>query len=246
METSSFIALSRQMALRRQMDVVANNIANMNTNGFKGEKMMFVEHLIRSKNSDNVLGENLSYVRDVATVRDTSEGHLVSTSNPLDLAISGEGYFAVETAAGERYTRNGRFQLDQAGQLVTQSGEAVLSSTGAPFFFGPTDSKITIGTDGSISTENGTLGQLRIVRFEDDLALQQDGALLFSNGFDNPPRDAEGFKVNQGMVESSNVQPIIELTNMIQVQRSYDSIRNFIEKEDDRQRNMIRVMNETA
>jgi len=246
METSSYVALSKQMVLRRQMDVIANNIANMNTNGFKGEKMMFVEHLIRSKSSDNVLGEKLAYVRDVATVRDTSEGHLISTSNPLDVAISGEGYFAVETAAGERYTRNGRFQLDQAGQLVTQNGEPVLSTTGAPFFFGPTDTEITISGDGSVSTENGPLGQLRVVTFEDDLGLDQDGTLLLSADFDNPPRDAENARVNQGMLESSNVQPIIELTHMIDVHRSYDAVRSFIEKEDDRQKAMIRTLNETA
>lgn len=228
------------------MDVVANNIANMNTNGFKGEKMMFVEHLVRSKSDEQVLGEKLSYVRDIATVRDTSEGYLVSTSNPLDVAISGNGYFAVETDVGERYTRNGRFQLDQAGQLVTQSGDPVLSDAGAPFFFGPTDTDITINKDGTVATENGTLGRLRVVAFEDDLALRQESNLLFSASPDNPPEDAEAFAVNQGMLESSNVQPIIELTRMIEVNRSYDSVKRFIEKEDERQRSMIRTMNETA
>lgn len=246
MENASSIALSRQAVLRRQMDIVANNIANMNTTGFKGEKMMFVEHLIRSKGAENVLGEKLSYVRDVATIRDSSEGHLNSTSNPLDLAIAGEGYFAIETVAGERYTRNGRFQLDQAGQLVTHDGNPVLSTTGAPFFFGPTDSNITITGDGTVSTENGQLGQLRLVRFENDHALQQDGDVLFSADADNPPLDAERARVNQGMLESSNVQPIIELTNMIEVHRAYDSVKNFIEKEDERQRNMLRTMNQTT
>lgn len=246
METTSFIALSRQMVLRREMDVVANNIANMNTNGFKGEKMMFVEHLIRSKSDEHVLGEKLSYVRDVATVRDTSPGHLEATGNPLDVALSGDGYFAVETDIGERYTRNGRFQLDQTGQLVTQSGDPVLSDTGAPFFFGPTDTEITINNDGTVSTENGALGRLRVVEFENPLALQQESSLLFSADPDNPPEDAETPQVNQGMLESSNIQPIIELTRMIEVHRSYDNVKKFIEKEDERQRSMIRTMNENA
>ena len=246
METTSSIALSRQVVLRREMNVVANNIANMNTNGFKGEKMLFVDHLVRSKSDEHVLGEKLAFVRDIATVRDTSEGHLISTSNPLDLAISGEGYFAIETDIGERYTRNGRFQLDQAGQLVTKSGEPVLSDTGAPFFFGPTDREITINVDGTISTENGPLGKLRVVRFEDDLALNQESNLQFAADPDNPPIDAESYMVNQGMLESSNVQPIIELTRMIEVNRSYDSVKKFIDKEDERQRTMIRKLNEQA
>jgi len=234
------------MALRREMDVVANNIANMNTNGFKGEKMLFVDHLVRSKSDEHVLGEKLAYVRDIATVRDTSEGHLISTGNALDVAVSGEGYFAVETDVGERYTRNGRFQLDQTGQLVTKSGQPVLSDTGAPFFFGPTDADITINSDGTISTENGPIGKLRVVQFEDDLALHQESNLLFSADPDNPPIDAENYMVNQGMVESSNVQPIIELTRMIEVHRSYDSVKKFIEKEDERERTMIRKLNEQA
>ena len=246
METTSFIALSRQMALRREMDVVANNIANMNTNGFKGEKMMFVEHLVRSKSDEHVLGEKLSYVRDVATVRDTSAGHLVSTGNPLDLAISGEGYFTVETDTGDRYTRNGRFQLDQSGQLVTQSGQPVLSDTGTPFFFGPTDTDININSDGTVSTENGALGRLGIVEFDNPLALQQESSLLFSADADNPPVEAETAQVNQGMLESSNIQPIIELTRMIEVHRSYDNVKKFIDKEDERQRSMIKTMNENA
>lgn len=246
METTSYIALSRQITLRREMNVVANNIANMNTNGFKGEKMLFVDHLVRSKSDEHVLGEKLAYVRNIATVRDTSEGHLTATSNPLDVAISGDGYFAVETDVGERFTRNGRFQLDQTGQLVTQSGDPVLSDASAPFFFGPTDTDITITSDGTISTENGPLGRLRVVRFEDDLALRQESNLLFSASPDNAPVDAEAYQVNQGMLESSNVQPIIELTRMIEVHRSYDSVKKFIEKEDERQRTMIRKYNEQA
>ncbi|MEQ8664751.1 MAG: flagellar basal-body rod protein FlgF [Rhodospirillales bacterium] len=246
METTSFIALSRQMVLRREMDVVANNIANMNTNGFKGEKMMFVEHLVRSRSDEHVLGEKLSYVRDVATIRDTSPGHLISTGNSLDLAISGDAYFAVETDVGERYTRNGRFQLDQTGQLVTQSGDLVLSDTGTPFFFGPTDTQIAVNGDGTISTENGTLGRLRVVEFANPLALQQESSLLFSAGDDNQPEASETARVNQGMLESSNIQPIIELTRMIEVHRSYDNVKKFIEKEDERQRSMIRTMNENA
>jgi len=242
MENTLFVALSRQSSLRREMDVVANNIANMNTTGFKGEKMMFVEHLVRSKGTGSVLGDKLNYVRDIATVRDTSQGHLKQTGNPLDLAIADEGYFVVEGRVGEQYTRNGRFQLDATGQLVTETGDPVLSDSGQPFFFGPTDTEITISGDGTVATENGSLGRLKVVKFNNVHDLQQAGASMFIPGEDNQPVDVERPRVMQGALESSNVQPIIELTKMIEVNRAYDSAKSFIEKEDERQKTMIREM----
>lgn len=242
MENTLFVALSRQMGLRRQMDVVANNIANMNTNGFQGEKMMFVQHLVRSRGGESVLGEKLNYVRDVATVRDTSKGHIVETGNPLDLALQGEGYFVVESRTGEHYTRNGRFQMDGTGQLVTHNGDPVMSSSGQPFFFGPTDTQITITGDGTVSTENGALGRLKVVKFDDELALQKTGDLLFSTNPGNNIEEIEVPQVLQGALESSNVQPIIELTRMIETHRSYDGVKTLIDKEDERQKTMIREL----
>jgi len=246
MENTMFVALSRQVTVRRQMDVVANNIANMNTTGFKGEKMMFVEHLVRSKGDGGVLGDKLSYVRDIATMRDTTKGHIKQTGNPLDLAIADDGYFAIEGRNGEQYTRNGRFQMDATGQLVTESGDPVMSSSGQPFFFGPTDTKITISGDGTVSTENGPLGRLKVVKFESELSLKQAGGVLFNASPDNPPQEVDFPNVMQGALESSNVQPIIELTRMIEVQRSYDSARSFIDKEDERQKKMIREMTKST
>lgn len=242
MENTLFVALSRQVTLRREMDVVANNIANMNTTGFKGEKMMFVEHLVRSKGTGGVLGDKLNYVRDIATVRDSSKGHISQTGNPLDIAIASDGYFAIEGRGGEQYTRNGRFQLDATGQLVTESGQPVLSNSGQPFFFGPTDTEITISGDGTVATENGTLGRLKIVKFENEYNMQQVGGSAFIPGPDNPPEDVEVPQVMQGALESSNIQPIIELTRMIEVNRAYDSAKSFIQKEDERQKTMIREM----
>ncbi len=242
MENTLFIALSRQMTVRRQMDVVANNIANMNTTGFKGEKMMFVEHLVRSEGSGSVLGDKLSYVRDIATVRDTTKGDIKQTGNPLDIAIAGEGYFVIEGRTGEQYTRNGHFQMDATGQLVTGNGDTVLSDSGQPFFFGPTDTQITIAGDGTVSTENGPLGRLKVVEFESEYGLQQAGGAMFNANDGNPPKDVEFPQIMQGALESSNVQPIIELTKMITVQRSYDGARSLIDKEDERQKTMIREM----
>ena len=244
MENTSLIALSRQSGIRRQMAVIANNIANMNTSGFKGEKMMFVEHLVRSKGGERIWGERIAYVRDIATMRDTTEGPLENTGNPLDIAVRGNGYFVIGSNVGERYTRNGHFQLDSEGQIVTQQGDPLLSDSGEPFFLSPEDSNITVSRDGTISTENGELGRIRVVGFENrqDMRMVAGGLLAT----DKEPQDVDNPDLVQFMLESSNVQPIIEMTRMIETHRAYDSVKKLIEKEDDRQQKMIQEYGKVA
>ncbi len=238
METSSIIAMTRQDVLGRQLDVLANNISNMNTSGFKGEKVMFIEHLTRSRGGESILGEKFTYVRDIATLRDTRDGPITETGNPLDVAIAGKGYLVVKTDLGDRYTRNGHFRLDKAGQLVTQTGDPVLSSNGQPFFFGPQDTKISIALDGTVSTNNGPLGKLRLVTVENQQQMRQVGNNLFAA--DAEVKDVTDPRVVQNSLESSNIQPIMEMSKLINTQRSYDSVRKFIDREDERMRNMIR------
>ena len=175
MENTMYVALSRQSTLRRQMDVVANNLANMSTHGYKSGQMMFVEHLTKSKGGDNLLTPKLAYVRDIATMTDTKPGAIEHTGNPLDIAIQGDGYFVVQTPEGERYTRNGRLQLDNTGQLVNQLGQPVLADGGAPMVFAPEDTEIVVSKDGTVSTNNGELGKLRIVNFDNEQVLDRRG-----------------------------------------------------------------------
>ena len=237
METTSIIALSKQSAIRREMDIIANNIANMNTTGFKGEKLMFEQYLVRSRGGNKIGGEQHAYVRDIASVRDNTDGPMEKTGNTLDLAIDRDGYFVVSTATGDRYTRDGNFQLDQDGQLVTRNGDPLLSDQGAPFFFSPEDNDITISNDGVISTENGSLGKISIVTFDDPQELKIVAGGLYSSR--QVPEQVETPNVIQGMLEKSNVQPIIEMTRMIEASRSYESIKGFIEREDGRIKKMI-------
>jgi len=239
MQNSALVALSRQGALRRELDVVANNIANMNTTAFKGEKMMFVEHLVKSKGSDGLKPNQLSFTRDVAQYRDVSEGTIKTTGNTLDFAVREDGYFVVDLPGGEgqRYTRNGRFSINPDGQLVTQHGYPVMSDADAPIFFAPDDNHISVASDGTLSTSNGVLAKLRVVRFEDQQQLtRQAGGLM-----DSPvlPINVGRPIIIQGALESSNVQPITEITNMIQVQRAYDGVKSFLDREDERQKTML-------
>ncbi len=238
METTSYIALSRQAALRREMTVVSNNIANMNTTGYKGERMMFVDHLERSRSGDFIADQKLNFVRDVASYRNLEEGNIQQTGNPLDLAIHGEGYFVVQTPDGEQqYTRGGSLRLDENGQLVTQGGLPVLTDANTPIFFAPEDTKIEIASDGSVSTQNGAIGKLQVVRFENEQDMQRVENGLYTT--EQPAEAVEAPTVAQGALEQSNVQAILEMSRMIQVNRSYKSIQNLIQKEDERLKKAI-------
>jgi flagellar basal-body rod protein FlgF len=232
MENTTFIALAQQANLRRQMDVVANNIANMNTTAYKGEEMMFIAHLVRSQGGASALGERISFPRDIATVRNLLEGPMVETGNPFDLAIHGEGYFAVQTEDGERYTRNGRFTLDETGRLINEQRQLVLSEGGQPFTFNSTEVNIRIARDGTVSTENGQIGRIRVVRFENPHDLRIVAGGLYAT--EQQPQAVEKPQVVQGMLEGSNVNPIREMTRMIEVHRTYESAKRLIDREDER------------
>ena len=243
MENTALIALSKQTALNRKMAVLANNLANMNTTGFKGDKMMFVEHIQKSRGGAAINDDKLAFVRDIATVRDLSEGPLKSTSNPLDVAVQGEGYLVVQTDLGDRFTRNGHLRLDETGQLVTQQGGPILAE-GGPIIFSPQDTNIVIARDGTVSSENGEIGKLRVVSFENQQKLQVISDGLLSS--EDAPTPVENPAVIQGMLEGSNIKPIVEMSRLIETQRAYDGVRKFIDREDERIKNMVRELGRTV
>ena len=233
METTAVIAASRQGALRRQLEIVANNLANMSTNGYKSSEMMFVEHVVKSKGGERLISPKLTYTRDIATRLDVSDGAIETTGNPLDMAIRNEGFFVVRDQQGnEFYTRNGQFRLDVGGQIVNQQGHALMGDGNQPIIFSPNDAEINVGRDGTISTENGTLAKLRIVRFENPQDLGRTAGALFTS--EQPPLDVDNADIIQGALEGSNVQPILEMAKMIELHRSYESAKSFIEREDER------------
>lgn len=241
MDNAILVALSRQSALRRQMDIVANNLANMQTGGFKASNVKFEEHLMPVAEASAAApgDQDISFVIDTATLVDFSEGPMRRTGNPLDVAVDGPGWFVVDTAAGERYSRNGSFHIDNAGQLVTHAGDPVLGD-GGPILFAEEDGAVTIAADGTVSTEAGDKGRIRVVTFEDDALLRNAGDNLYEA--DVQPEDAEGAIVRQGMLEGSNVRPIVEVTRMIEVTRAYTSLSSMLERINDMRTDAISAL----
>jgi len=246
MQSPSLVLLSNQQALQRSMDIVANNVANASTTGFKREGIEF-DTLV----SHAAQGETTDFVVDRATYRDASVGPIQTTGNPLDVAIQGQGYFSVRAADGTtKYTRAGSFQLDPLGQIITQSGLPVLGDGGQPITIPDTATSINIASDGDVTakTDNGTslseLGKIAVVKFGNEQALKAEGAGLYSTSQVSAP--AEDSSVMEGALEQSNVQPITEMTQMIKIMRTYEQTSNLIGQENTRLTDAIDKLSKTS
>jgi flagellar basal-body rod protein FlgF len=232
MENTLFIGLSRQLVAKREMDVIANNLANASSPGYKGEQMMFAEEVKAVNRSTR-----LSFVRDVAVARNYGEGEIRRTNNTLDVAIKGQGWFEVEAGGSLKYTRNGHFELDREGQLVNTSGQTIQSEKDGPIVFAPGDLNIVIKSDGTVTANGEDRGKIKVVSFDDMRSLKKVSGNLYTSGAQ--PQKATDFSMVQGMLEKSNVQPIMEVTRMIDTLRGYQSTQKLLEQEHDRQRKAI-------
>jgi len=249
MQNTLYVSLSRQIALRQEMDVIANNLANMTTTGFKGSRPMFEEYLSgkgEPVSVDPASRGKVAFVNIKGTLRDTSQGPLESTGNPTDLALQGEGFFVVETENGPRYTRNGHFGLDTQGNLTTIDGLRVLGDGDRPITLPRTGGVLTVSAEGSISVDGTPAGRLRLVEFDNRQALVAEGGNLFSSPSGNDPVPAKATRVAQGVIEASNVQSISEMTRMIEVSRSYQSIQSIIGAQNDLERSAIQTLGKVA
>jgi flagellar basal-body rod protein FlgF len=240
MDNSLLVSLSQQLAAFRSMDVIANNLANMSTPGYKRETARFEEYMEQVRPAEGQTGmQSLSFVKDAGNLRDLSQGELSHTGEPLDVAISGSGYFVVQTPAGMRYTRDGHFSLDPNGQMVNSDGYPVQGDGGA-ITITPDDGPVTIGPDGTLSSIiNGNInqiGKLQVVDFADDAGLIKQGSNLYSTTQAATPATA---KVQQGILEGSNVQPVIEITHMIDVTRAYQMTATLSSSQEDLMRQAI-------
>ena len=228
MDNAVYVSLSRQVSLQQAMDITANNLANLDTAGFKVESMVVqTDPIAPSPTASLAANDNpaIQYVLNAAVARNFAQGPLQQTGNPYDLAIQGDAFFSVQTAAGTQYTRDGRFMVSPTGQLVDQQGEPVLDSADRPITFQPKGSPPIIGADGTITQDGVPLGKIGVFRFPSKAPLSKVGGNNFANTNPaNAPIIATDASVKQGMIEQSNVQPVAEITNLISISRAYERI----------------------
>ncbi len=234
MDSPGYIVLSRVALQARSTDVLAHNLANADTPGFRALRPVFAAYLSRQSDVARAPGgDAVAYVQDRATWRDLAPAAVQTTGNPLDAAISGEGFFAVQTARGERFTRAGRFSIGQDGRVVDMEGNPVLDTNGNPIAVSAADTRLQILGDGTLRSENGELGKLRVVRFENPQRLRAEGDRLFDPAGE-PPVPVERPSVVGGALEGSNVRSIEEMTRLTAELREFQFATQFLEKEGER------------
>lgn len=237
MDNAMYVTLSRQMVLHRELDIVANNIANADTAGFKLEDMMTRADQAAPAKTAGITAP-VTFVMDDGVARDFKQGALNATGSPLDLAIDGKGFFTVNTAGGPRYTRDGRFKLDETGKVVTQDGNAVQGG-GGDIVLDPAKGPISIAENGVISQAGQKVGQVDVVNFDDLSALSKDGNNLFRNTTNLQPQPSTSAKIRQGSLEGSNVQTLTQITRLIEINRAYESMTNIMTQTSDLSRRSI-------
>ena len=238
MELPTYVALSRLSAQQRALDVTASNLANASTPGFKASRVLFTDWLSAQTGTDMPGGDRkLAYTQDRATYREQQPGSLQHTSNPLDLAISGDGYFTVNTPRGPRLTRAGHFSQQANGTIGDMDGNALLGTSGAPLRIAPTDTDITITADGTVSTESGEIGRIGVVMPNDQNRLSAEGNRDLRA--DVPTEAVREPKIVQGAVEDSNVQSVVETTRMMSDLRSFQFTTQFVQAESERMQSAI-------
>ena len=230
MDNVLYVGLSRQMVLQHEIEVIANNVANVDTTGFKVEALMVQTdpEKVKSGGAGSPLNNSVNFPLDAGVVRDFSQGELKRTGGDFDVGIQGDGFFKVQTAAGERYTRNGAFTLDDQGRIVTADGDP-LQGDGGDITLDPKKGPPSISADGTVSQQGQQVGKIALVNFDSLSALTKQGAGMFSNDTNLQPTAATG-KIRQGVLEQSNVQPILQITRLIQVSRAYENVSQMMDQ----------------
>ncbi len=243
MDNALVIGLSRQLVLRRALDITANNIANMNTAGFKLDSAVMAEQ--RSREAYHAHGpRDVGFVHSPHVLRDFSSGAISKTGRDLDFALDGGGFFTVFDGDTALYTRDGRFTRDTEGRLVTQTGLAVLDDQDEEIVL-PDGGAVDVGLNGAISVDGQPVAQLGLVRFADNSQLVKNGEGLFENQGPAPLRE-EAVVVRQGALESSNVNGVQEITRLIEIQRSYESVSRMISNVEELRRRAIERLGRAA
>lgn len=243
MELPTYVALSRLAAQQRALDVTAANLANSSTPGFKASRVLFTDWLASQTGTGTLRGErNVAFTQDRATYRELQPGAVQHTGNPLDLAISGDGYFTVNTPRGPRLTRAGHFSPQADGSVGDLEGNKLLDAAGQPIRLAPTDTELTITADGTLSSQSGEIGRIGVVQPADPNRMTAEGARTLRADSNTAPVASP--KLVQGAVEDSNVQPIVETTRMMNDLRSFQFTSEFVQAEADRMQSAIEKITE--
>ncbi|MEO1569277.1 MAG: flagellar hook-basal body complex protein [Pseudomonadota bacterium] len=235
MSNAVYATLSRQQGLMREMQVVANNIANANTTGFKSDRAVFTEYIAATGPST----PSLSMGNLGAHAFRFEQGAIETTGAPLDLAIGAEGFFVIDTPDGERLTRAGHFQLNDANTIVNAAGNVLMDTVSNPIVV-PDGVDIQVGRDGSVISGGAVIGQIAVVTANGELGRGSNTDFIAPGGFaavDEP-------HVLQGSLEQSNVAPVLEIARMIEVQRAYEASQSILEREDQRISQLITATRE--
>ncbi len=230
MDNSIYITLSRQLGLFRDLEVSANNLANVNTPGFNASKLMFSDYLVK----DNTRKD--AYSNDPLTFRDTAGGAMKITGNPFDVAINGQAYFQIQTPLGTRYTRAGNFQVDPNGTLVTTDGNPVLGADGGQITIPDNAINVSINGSGQINADGDDVGQIGMMEFANEQAMTRLGNSLYNAT--ETPQPSLSARMVQGSLESSNVSAVTEMTRVMELSRSVGNTAKFIEGMYDLERKM--------
>ncbi|WP_265500091.1 flagellar hook-basal body complex protein [Paracoccus beibuensis] len=236
MDNAIYASLTRQSGLMAEMRTVANNIANANTTGFRREGVIFAEHLTALDRK----GDTLSMAHARGRMLDLNQGVLTQTNNNLDLAIEGDGFFLVEAPEGLRLTRAGAFMPSAEGELMTADGHRLLDEGQAPIILPAGASSVAVGADGTLSSNGLPFGRIGLFNAPEGMNLTHEGGTAFS--IEGDPEPVEEARIRQGFLEESNVDPIFEITRMIEVQRAYELGQSFLDREDQRIRGAITAM----
>jgi len=228
MDISTYVLLSHEQALRRRLDIAANNMANSETAGFRKERPVFREYVERMEKPPTrelpIEAKNTAFVQDYRATQDSRQGGFQVTGNPLDIMIDGPGWFAVEApGGGTAYTRAGFIKVNDASELITSGGHRILDDGGAPIAV-PVDelASLSIGADGTVSTVTGPIGRIGVTMFDDQSLVTPRGDGL-TDGVGGRPLDAAATRIRSGGVESSNVEPIVETTELVDILRTYQT-----------------------
>jgi flagellar basal-body rod protein FlgF len=244
LDNAIYVALSRQMTLRRELDVTANNMANVDTAGFKVESLMVKTDPQKSANPQDPAGP-LKYVLDDGVARDFSQGALHQTDRPLDMGIEGDGFFKVITPQGERYTRDGRFTMTSDGRLATATG-ALLQGEAGDLTVDPSKGEVKVAADGTISQGSLKIGKVAVVDFASKSDIEKDGDNLYRSVANTTPSPASSAVIHQGMLESSNVNAVLQVTRLIEISRAYESISKMMEQTAELDRGAVQRLGKVA